>query len=241
MTVTHGSRSVRSSFVLGAWTWAAAALAFVVLAVLAAFYDRFPADEAVSGAIQDVRVPAFGGFLDFVNALGDAWAYVGITLAVAAAFAVARAGTESVLVLLTFAPRALNSPLKDWIARPRPSAELVDVSHNASGFAYPSGHTVGTAALFGLLFFLLPVLVPWRSVRWVLQAGCVLMVVAAGPARVYVGVHWPSDVLAGYLLALLFLLPVLLAYRALRGGESDRRLTRHARLTETADTREETL
>ena len=230
MTVTPGSRSARYAFVFGAWIWAAAALAFVVLAVLAAFYDRFPADEAVSGAIQGVRVPAFSGFLDFVNVLGDNWAYVGITLAVAAVFAVAGAGTESVLVLLTFAPRALNGVLKDWIARPRPSVELVDVSQKTSDFGYPSGHTVGTTALFGLLFFLLPVLVPWRWLRWVLQAGCVLMVVAAGPARVHVGVHWPSDVFAGYLLALLFLLPLLLAYRALWGGESGqvRRLTRHA-------------
>ena len=126
-------------------------------------------------------------------------------------------------MLLTFAPRGANSLLKDWVERPRPSDELVDVSTDASGFSFPSGHTVGTAALFGVLFFLLPALVPWRPLRWALQVGCLLVVLAAGPARVYVGAHWPSDVLGGYLLALLFLVPVLVVYRTLnRRPPSDR-------------------
>ena len=69
------------------------------------------------------------------------------------------------------------------------------------------------AAFYGLLFFLIPIVVPWRPLRWVLQAGCLLVVLAGGPARVYVGVHWSSDVLGGYLVALLFLLPALAVYQ----------------------------
>ena len=69
------------------------------------------------------------------------------------------------------------------------------------------------AAFYALLFFLIPIAVRWRPLRWVLQAGCLLVVLAGGPARVRVGVHWPSDVLGGYLLTLLFLLPALAAYQ----------------------------
>lgn len=71
-------------FVWAVGLWLAVAFAFVVLAVLAAFYDRFPADERIAHAIQDVDVPAFGGFLDFVNLLGDAWLSIPLTLAMAA-------------------------------------------------------------------------------------------------------------------------------------------------------------
>jgi undecaprenyl-diphosphatase len=188
----------------------------VFLAVLAAFYDRFPSDERIAHAIQDIDVPALGGFFDFMNALGDARIYVPLTLGVAFAFAIARAGWEAALVPLTFIPRGLNSLVKDWVERPRPSPELVRATDDVSGFGFPSGHALSTAALFGLLFFLIPATVPWRPVRWLLQAGCLLAVLATGPARVYVGVHWPSDTLGGYLLAFLLLAPVVTAYRAIR-------------------------
>ena len=199
------------------WAWAAVALLFLVLAAFARFYDRFPADERIAHAIQGIDVPAFGGFLDFVNLLGDAWLYVTLTLVLSAAFVAVRAGSEALLLVVTFAPRGLNSLIKGFVERPRPSPELIDGPQDASGFGFPSGHTVGTTVLFALLFFLLPVLVPWRPVRWALQGGCLLLVLAAGPARVYVGVHWPSDALGGYLLALLFLAPLVGGYYALRG------------------------
>ena len=210
----------RSRLSWGAALWTALALLFAVLAAFAAFYDRFPADERIAHTLQDAGVPVLGGFFDLVNTLGDGWFYFPFVALAALAFAVSRAWLEAVLVVLVFVPRAVNSTLKEWIERPRPSADLVDVSDQASNFSFPSGHAVALTALFGLLFFLLPALVPWRPVRRLLQAGCVLAVAAAGPARVYVGVHWPSDVLGGYLLALLFLAPLIAAYRALRPSET---------------------
>lgn len=202
------------------WLWVAAALFLAVLALFAAFFDRFPSDERIAHAIQGIDVPAFGGFLDFVNFLGDRWPSAALVLLLTVGFAMVRAGSESVLVFLTFAPRFLGSLLKDVVERERPSPELVEVTSGASGFSFPSGHTIGATVLYGVLFFVIPVVVAWRPLRWTLQVGCLLMVVAAGPARVYVGVHWPSDVLGGYLLALLFLVPVLAVYRALRTGSN---------------------
>src|SRR3990172_9368122 len=102
-------RAPRSRLVWGAWAWAAVAFLFLFLAVLASFYDRFPADERIAHAIQDIDVPALGGFFDFTNTLGDAWFYIPLTLGVALAFAVARAGWEAALLPLTFIPRGLNS------------------------------------------------------------------------------------------------------------------------------------
>lgn len=214
--------TTRRRLVWGGGLWLALALLFVVLAVLAAFYDRFPADERIAHATQGIDVPALGGFLAFVNFLGDAWIATALVLALTVAFGLVRAGSEAVLVFLAFVPQGVNVVLKGLVERPRPSPELVEVTSHASGFSFPSGHTAITVGLFGLLFFLLPAVFPWRPLRWTLQAGCVLIVLAAGPARVYVGVHWPSDVLGGYLLTFLLLAPLLLAYRALQANSSSR-------------------
>lgn len=200
--------------------WTVLAFLFVFLAIFAAFYDRFPADERIAHALQGVDLPALGGLFDFTNKLGDALFYIPLLLLLAVAFAASRAWLEAFLLLLVLMPGALNSALKDLIGRPRPSADLPRVTEHESDFSFPSGHVVSITALFGLLFLLLPAVVPWRPLRWLLQAGCLLLVLAVGPARVYIGVHWPSDVLGGYLLALLFLLPAAMLYRAIRPAKA---------------------
>jgi undecaprenyl-diphosphatase len=208
------------AFVRGVALWTAGAIAFAVLATFAAFYDRFPGDEPTADGLQDAGVPVLGGFFDFINTLGDGGFFIPFVLILAVACLARRAWLEALLVVLVFVPRNFNDALKGWIERPRPSAGLVEVTDSAASYSFPSGHTVSTAVLFGLVFFLLPALVPWRGPRWLLQAACLLAVAAAGPARVYVGVHWPSDVLGGYLLALLFLAPAIALYRLLRPGSA---------------------
>jgi undecaprenyl-diphosphatase len=185
---------------------------FALMAAGAALFDRFPGDERIAHAIQDIDVPAFGGFVDAINWLGNTWPSAALVIILAAAFALRRAPVAAGLVLLTFAAKWLNSALQDLIGRPRPSPDLIEVTKHIEAGSFPSGHTVSTTVLFGLLFFLAPALVAWPAARWALRAGCLLVIAAAGPARVYIGVHWPSDVFGGYLLALLFLAPLFLLY-----------------------------
>jgi membrane-associated phospholipid phosphatase len=201
--------------------WLAAAAFFCFLAVCAVFYDYFPADLRIAHWIQDIDVPGFGGFMHFVNFVGNTSTYLVLLVLLVIAFGVVRAGWEAVLVLLTLIPASIDSVLKELIRRPRPSRELVQVTGNETDYSFPSGHTLKIAALFIVLFFAIPAIVPWRPVRWLLQAGCLLFVVSAGPARVYIGVHWPSDTLASYLLVFLVLGPPLALYARYRRTEAE--------------------
>src|SRR3990170_2823446 len=115
----------RSRVLMATAAWAALAVLFVLLAVFAAFFDRFPADERLAHALQDAGVPVLGGFFDFVNVLGDGWFFIPFAFLVALAFLVSRAWVESLMVLLVLVPRALNSELKELVERPRPSDDLV--------------------------------------------------------------------------------------------------------------------
>lgn len=205
-----------------AWAalWLTATAIFIFAAFLAHFYDHFPGDERLTDAFQRVDVPALGGYLAFVNALGNVWLHTALVVGAVVLLGLVRAGWESLLALYTFIPSFVNGVIKDWVARPRPSDDLVSVPEAIAGFSYPSGHTVSTAALFIVLFFAVSAVTRHRGLRWLLQTGCLLMVVSAGAARVYIGVHWPSDAIAGYWLMALLVVPLLYVYVSRRATES---------------------
>ena len=183
------------------------------MAGFAAVTNHFPGDLTVARHIQDLDDVGFGPLASFVNAAGDTLWGALITLAFAAAFLLRRRLPESALVILTFIPRGLRQLLAMIVARPRPSADLLQIRDHASGYSFPSGHATGVMVLYGALFVLAGVLLPQRVPRLLFRVLCVFMIVATGTARVYVGVHWPSDVLGGFLFGLITLAPLLLPVR----------------------------
>ena len=113
--------------------------------------------------------------------------------------------------------------LKDVIGRPRPEYAIIDPIPQSFGF--PSGHACFAVLLGGALICLV-----WRHVEnpWLrrgLCAGLGLIILGVGISRVYLGVHWPSDVLGGYLYGGLVLLVAVRLRSYLEGrcgGEQDK-------------------
>ena len=106
------------------------------------------------------------------------------------------AATNLVLVFL------LNQTLKAIVQRPRPDGFQLAVEQ---GFSFPSGHSMVAMAFFGLLVWMI-----WRYRRrdamrvvWCVFFG--LVIVAVGLSRIYLGVHYASDVLAGFCVSLAWL------------------------------------
>jgi undecaprenyl-diphosphatase len=104
----------------------------------------------------------------------------------------------------------LQEVIKRIVTRPRP--ELWPRLFEVSGFAFPSGHALASATLYPLLALDLTRRAPPR-LRALGLGLAVLVCLFIGIGRVYLGVHWPSDVMAGWLLGLAQL---LLAARGLR-------------------------
>jgi membrane-associated phospholipid phosphatase len=105
---------------------------------------------------------------------------------------------------------AIDAAVKDGVARPRPPAELHAVG--ANGYSFPSGHAIFSALVILLCATLLTHWVVKRpGPRAALWAGSIILLLAVGISRVYLGVHYPSDVLAGWTLAIAWATTVLVS------------------------------
>lgn len=90
----------------------------------------------------------------------------------------------------------LNAVLKQWLHRPRP--ELVPHLARVTSLSFPSGHAMVSSAVYLTLAIMLGEAQP--ALRRYFVALAVTLVVLIGCTRIYLGVHWPSDVLAGWAL-----------------------------------------
>ena len=136
---------------------------------------------------------------------GYNWAIaMGITFAICIAFKKPSAG---LLVLSSGVAYSLNFLLKELIQRARPLATEVNVIGEAeSDFGFPSGHVTSYVALFGVIFLLATIYVKMIWLKRLLQVTSILLILLVGPSRMTLGMHWPSDVLAGCLFGSIFLL-----------------------------------
>lgn len=97
---------------------------------------------------------------------------------------------------------AINQLLKFIVQRPRPDGFRLATE---SGYSFPSGHSMVSMAFFGLIIWMV-----WRYhkhdvMRWVWCAVFGLMIVMVGISRIYLGVHYASDVVAGFCVSIIWL------------------------------------
>ncbi|GAC1464461.1 MAG: hypothetical protein PVSMB7_07490 [Chloroflexota bacterium] len=153
--------------------------------------------------------PTFGAF-GIISALGGAALHaVVLTLIVAALVFHNRWRHAVVFLSAVLGGELLNLVAKDLIARPRP--HLFAGALSASGYSFPSGHAMGSMVFFGALIQLSWALTQRRAVFAVVAAVSVLLTGLIGLSRVVLGVHYPTDVAAGYALGLAWLTCVFLA------------------------------
>lgn len=91
---------------------------------------------------------------------------------------------------------AVYKPMKHLVLRARPDEVFHLVTQG--GYSFPSGHSVTSIVFYGLLLYLIQKHCQNQKLKTALSWVCGILAIAIGPSRVYVGVHWPTDVLAGW-------------------------------------------
>ncbi len=185
----------------------ALALAVLVVVVLGATIARghqFAFDRAIMLAMREpenMRVPEGPAWLKQVmvdvTALGGETVLAIVVIATAGLLALQRRWLTFWLVLGgTISGSLAVGLIKNGVGRARPA--LIDHLVQVWSASFPSGHAANSAIVYLTVALLLMQIVESRSSRWYLISVAVLLVTAIGVSRVYLGVHWPSDVLAGW-------------------------------------------
>lgn len=107
----------------------------------------------------------------------------------------------------------VNPLIKLFVRRLRPTLPHLVIEHS---YSFPSGHSAVSMILYGTLLFLLPTLIKKKGIATLLQLLLAFIIVSVGASRIYLGVHFPSDILGGYFLSLSWLFLTYPTYKEKR-------------------------
>lgn len=197
-------KSLLSAFVL-----------FLALALSSHWIQRFAWDLAITLWVQSLAQPGIETMMEWVSIPGNGvWRPYVMALIVSIVLLLAGKRWEAGCVVLSAFGGILLSSLFKWMVnRPRPSADLVKVWTLIGNQSFPSGHVVYYMTFYGFLCCLAAWCIPNRLPRALLQLFFGVLILLVGPSRIYLGAHWASDVIGGYLLGGLWLSLSIQVYR----------------------------
>lgn len=194
---------------------------FIELADEVREHEPLPFDEPVLLFAQAMARDGFDRVFLFFSHVGYEYGVVPFDLLLVAGLAMARRFRQSAFAAVALGGSALlNLATKQLFARERPS--LWQSIAPESTFSFPSGHAMGSMTLAMVL-----VLLCWNTrLRWWTVGAMAAFVPMVGLSRVYLGVHYPSDILAGWAVASAWAAGAWFAFfrrprRAGRGVEAD--------------------
>jgi membrane-associated phospholipid phosphatase len=206
-------------------------MSIVVMLILAKIHEEIAqpflehVDQYLLQTIHTYDTPALTRLAFTLTFIGSPAALVPGVLCAAIILWVRKLRHDSVLLIVAIGGAALiDTVLKLHFRRIRPNVPWALVREHS--FSFPSGHSVGAVVLYGIVTYLI-----WNHLhdfarRATVIASALLLIAGIGLSRVYLGVHYPTDVAAGYLVGLLWLLPLIGANEYLNREESRRPVRR---------------
>lgn len=186
-----------------------ALLLFALLAEDVLEGETMAFDGTVRSLVQQFASPDLTSAMRFVTMLGSTQTLVALGLCASALFVAAGWRRDLILFAVTMAgAAALNATLKLSFGRARPEA-FFDTPLPTS-YSFPSGHALLSLCFYGALAVVVAPRLRRTTARAAVWASAGLLAALIGFSRIYLGVHYPSDVVAGYAAALVWVVLVAL-------------------------------
>jgi undecaprenyl-diphosphatase len=171
-------------------------------------------DAQVSAAIRALRTPMLTTLAIWVTSIGNALTMIILVPLTALVLWLLGRHSGAIVLLVTVAGgRLIGYVISELVQRARPvGVNAIPLPHS---FSFPSGHALTASLYFGALTFIVLGEVKSPALRYSLVAIFGFLAIAIGMSRVYLGVHYLGDVVAGWLLAGAVVLVAILGYFAL--------------------------
>ena len=172
-------------------------------------------DTTISEFIVSFRSPALTKYFVIVTDIGDVYGYLVVFLGCSFLFYFIFKSLKYVVQLTLVMALALSSNviLKQIINRARPDLEhLVTVET----LSYPSGHAMTSMAFYGFLIYLLYRFKINSFLKFAISALLVVLILSIGISRIYLGVHYPSDIAGGFIAGFIWVVFCALIFNVLK-------------------------
>lgn len=171
--------------------------AFALMATLIEAHKIVQFDSTIINSVQGLESPALTAIMKFFTFIGSTKIVVILSiLIIYFLYKVLHHRLELILFIAVIAGTPIiNSILKSIFHRARPEFHrLIEIG----GYSFPSGHAMNAFSVYGILAFLLWRHIATRTGRTLLIIFSIFMILMIGISRIYLGVHYPSDIIGGY-------------------------------------------
>ena len=187
-------------------------MAFGVMATLALYilawaYPTFPGDEWILVGIQSFRSDWLDETSKWFASFGLFWVFMPFAGVLMVSLLLLRRYADVSMLFVSLMIIGAGNALKLIVDRPRPDHQIFEPVQ--SSLSFPSGHSLLAIILGGVLIYLVGLWVKSILARRIIQAALILVIIGMGMSRVYMGVHWPSDVIGSYMSGLLALVALI--------------------------------
>lgn len=185
-------------------------------------------DRPILHWVQQLRTPGLNRAVTTFTSLGDILGMTVIALIITSILTlVYRRRTALLLMLITAAGSVAFTVVgKNVVGRARPPRADA-VPPYEGGFSFPSGHSLNSLALYGMIAYLVLIFVRRWWLKITIVLGCLVFAVCMGLSRIHLGQHWTTDVLTAWFVAIAWIIVVITGHRIFLAVAA----ARHARRT----------
>ncbi|HCN83437.1 MAG TPA: hypothetical protein DIT07_07405 [Sphingobacteriaceae bacterium] len=184
----------------------AISIGFIILTIFVSFFPNSLVDQEFSEEVQEHHNTILDNIMKAISWFGYMPVSLIMAVITASVFYMFRYKREAIYILLTLTSGIISSVIKIAVNRPRPDAGLVNVIVKTNRQSFPSGHVLFYVVFFGMLIVIMYNLRAIshklrKSVIWI----SMLLILTVPLSRVYLGAHWFTDVLGGFLAGIICL------------------------------------